>query len=126
MVLTAWTRFYRQLWPIRDDVVIAPFGVVTTDLGTVIDAVNRRFGTTFARFDHTDANVEACFRSIEAQNAQRHGSIVETRVARPSQDRGALRNELMRALERSELAGLRARARDLYDLWVVAAHAQAS
>jgi hypothetical protein len=34
----------------------------------VIDAVNVRYGTAFTRFEHTPANVEACYALIEEKS----------------------------------------------------------
>jgi hypothetical protein len=57
--LRTWIAWYERVWPVRDRVVVAPFGVVIDDMGRVVDAVNDRFGTTFARFEHTDDHVAA-------------------------------------------------------------------
>jgi hypothetical protein len=57
--LRTWIAWYERVWPVRDRIVVAPFGVVTDDMGRIIDAVNAQFGTTFARFEHTDTNVAA-------------------------------------------------------------------
>ncbi|PQJ35077.1 hypothetical protein BSZ35_11145 [Salinibacter sp. 10B] len=57
--LRAWIAFYERIEPVREHVVVAPFEVVIDDFGTVIEALNRQFGTTFARFDHTEENVES-------------------------------------------------------------------
>jgi hypothetical protein len=43
----AYAIYYRTLAPLRDHYVIAPFETVTTDFGRIVEAVNRRFGTTF-------------------------------------------------------------------------------
>jgi len=45
------TAYYRSLLPLREHYVIAPFETVIMDVGRVIDAVNRRFGTTFSEID---------------------------------------------------------------------------
>ena len=50
-LLRAYTAYYRSLLPLREHYVIAPFETVTTDFGRVINAVNRRFGTTFTEVD---------------------------------------------------------------------------
>jgi hypothetical protein len=63
--LKSYARFYTTLRPHRDDFVIATFDEVTRDFGAVIRRVNARFGTTFAVFEHTDANVQRCFDLIE-------------------------------------------------------------
>lgn len=56
--LRAWTAFYERIEFVREQVVVAPFERVIDDFGAVIDVVNERFGTAFARFEHTDATVE--------------------------------------------------------------------
>jgi len=57
--LRTWIAWYERVWPVRDRVVVAPFPVVTEDFGAVIDAVNATFRTDFARFEHSDEQVEA-------------------------------------------------------------------
>jgi hypothetical protein len=63
--LKSYARFYTTLRPYREDFVIATFDEVTGDFGAVIRRVNARFGTTFAAFEHTEANVKRCFDLIE-------------------------------------------------------------
>jgi hypothetical protein len=50
-LLRAYAVYYRTLRPLREHYVIAPFETVTTDFGRIIDAVNRRFGTSFDTID---------------------------------------------------------------------------
>jgi hypothetical protein len=57
--LRTWIAWYERVWPVRDQIVVAPFEVVTEDFGAVIDAVNDKFRTDFARFEHADEQVEA-------------------------------------------------------------------
>jgi len=63
--LRAWIRFYTSIRPRRDGFVVAPFDQVVDNYGSVIRAVNERFGTSFQTFDHTPENVELCFSIIE-------------------------------------------------------------
>jgi hypothetical protein len=63
--LTSYVRFYRRLAPYRDRLVVATFAEVTSDFGAVIGRVNAKFGTSFAAFEHTEANVSRCFQLIE-------------------------------------------------------------
>ncbi len=46
-LLRAYFLYYRFLAPMREHYVVAPFETVTTDFGRIVDAVNRRFGTSF-------------------------------------------------------------------------------
>ena len=64
-VLTAYTRFYTGIEPVRDRIVVGRFDSVVHDLGSVIRAVNERFGTSFDEFVHTEENVRRCYEIIE-------------------------------------------------------------
>ena len=69
-VLAAWTRFYARLVPYRDRLVVGEFGRVTSDLGSLIEEMNARFGTAFTPFVHTPENVERVFAFIEERAAR--------------------------------------------------------
>src|SRR5207249_3563902 len=79
--LGAWVKFYETVVPVRDRVVTADFVEVTTDFGEVIRSVNRRFGTDFGEFDHTQENVDRVFELIEKRNVERYGAVTETPAA---------------------------------------------
>jgi hypothetical protein len=64
-VLAAYTRFYDGIQPVRDDVVIGKFDSIVHDFGSVISAINLRFGTSFEAFIHTEENVKRCYEIIE-------------------------------------------------------------
>lgn len=118
--LANWVRFYERVLPYRDRVVVGEFGLVTSDFGAVIAEINRRFGTTFHRFEHTKANVTACFDLIEEWNRQRFGTIVESHVARPSAQRDQLKRALREGVDDPSLSVLRGRARRVYGTLVPA------
>jgi hypothetical protein len=63
--LTAYTRFYAKIRPMRSRFVIGRFDEVTKDLGRVIRRVNERFGTRFDEFEHNERNVGRCYEIIE-------------------------------------------------------------
>jgi hypothetical protein len=112
--LANWIRFYEHVLPCRDRVIIAGFDQVTSDFGGVIRAVNQRFDTGFAEFEHTDVNVERCFDLIERRNRERYGVISEPTVARPSAQRDALKDAVRQQYEADRLVRLRARADAVY------------
>ncbi|HUZ84564.1 MAG TPA: hypothetical protein VMU66_07710 [Gaiellales bacterium] len=68
--LEAYARFHSRVLEHRDRIEVARFEDVTTDLGTVIDSVNERFGTHFDRFDHTPENVARCYALIEERSVR--------------------------------------------------------
>ncbi len=63
--LKSYVRFYERLVPYRDAFEVASFEEVTSDLGTVIERLNRRFGTTFRAFRHDPARVREVFELID-------------------------------------------------------------
>lgn len=123
--LRGYLRFYEPLLPHRAGFVVGTFEQVTEDLGSVIDRVNERFGTSFARFEHTEESVRRVFEAIEADYRKRlpEGEALEREVARPSAWRRE-RKEALRAAYRSPAtARLRARARRVHEAFADAAGA---
>ncbi len=63
--LVAYSRFYERLLPYRHSFVIGEFEQVTHDFGLLIRQLNARFGTSFAEFVHSEANVRECLELIK-------------------------------------------------------------
>ena len=84
-----YLRFYEGVREVLDGCVVAEFGDVVGDFGRVTERTNRRYGTSFTPFEHTEENVTRCFARIEAQNRARAGGnlLAESAVARPSEER---------------------------------------
>ncbi|MDE2597570.1 MAG: hypothetical protein KGL44_11900 [Sphingomonadales bacterium] len=70
--LKRWIRFYTAIAGMRDKVVIAEFSRVIADFGTVIDEVNAKFGTAYARFEATPENIKAVYDEIDLINERSH------------------------------------------------------
>jgi hypothetical protein len=83
-----WTHHHRGLLPVHDRFVIGTFDQVTTDFGAVTARINERFGTSFARFQPTEADTEAVFAAIDENHRVLHGGT-ENVVPRPSAARKA-------------------------------------
>ena len=97
--LFEYSRFYRELSPHIDGVVVADFSLVTSDFGAVVDRVNEKFSRTFHRFVHSPENVNRCFDGMEHRMRAR-GKFDENRVGRPSEAR-----EQKKVKVREELQG---------------------
>jgi hypothetical protein len=113
--LRDYVRFYRRILPYRDRFVVATFEQVSTDFGEVIRRLNERFGSSFQEFQHTEANVALCFKIIEEYDLRTTGEVVEKTVARPSQQRKRMKDELRSAFRSPKLARSRADAYELYE-----------
>jgi hypothetical protein len=73
--LFAYSRFYERLMPYRSSFVIGEFRQVTDEFGAVIRQLNERFGTDFAEFAHTDANVRECFELSDLRETMAPGLL---------------------------------------------------
>jgi hypothetical protein len=139
--LVAYRKFYSTLLPYRSSFVIGEFNQVTRDFGSVIRRVNERFGTSYAEFQHTDANMRECLELITwrptLSNAllgfesgvvtRKELRVEEGNIARlpvpaisrdawiPSADRDRSKDALRREWMREGLANLRSSATLAYE-----------
>ncbi|MGH2682389.1 MAG: hypothetical protein ACRDIX_04060 [Actinomycetota bacterium] len=118
--LAGYERFYRPLLPMRERFAAATFDDVVQDFGTVIDRVNERYGTSFARFHHTEESAASILAEIEADYLTRDapGEHFERIVPRPSERRRRLKEELRERYRHPALAEARAWAESLYERFV--------
>jgi hypothetical protein len=146
--LAAYARFHARLAPYRNHLEVGEFTQVTSDFGDVIRGLNRRFGTSFAAFDHTDENARKAFELIkerptlstavlgfesgvvsveEVRRSLRAGRPRETRddLWIPSSRRDRDKQALRSLWNERSMAGLRRRAEDAYRVFVPEAPAGA-
>lgn len=117
--LLEYLDFYRTTWPVRDHFVVGLFDQVTKDFGAVVDAVNDRFGTSFARYEPTPENEAKAFALVEEMNRlESGGEVVETHVGRPSAERARRKEELRGLLDRPRTAAALREAETLYQRYV--------
>jgi hypothetical protein len=103
-LLRGYLRFYEPLLPHRDGFVVGTFAEVTGGrMDVVTRRINRRFGTTFAEFEATEANVAECLRQIDRHWRERRGGgeRLERIVPRPSELREGMKGELHRRFRES-------------------------
>lgn len=117
-----YIHHHRRVLPLVDDLVIGTFEQITTDFGMVVDALNARFGTRFARFEQKPENVDRVFARIDAHYEELYGDRASERVVpRPSPARKAEKRWLTEQLTAPHHADLLTQARDVYE--ALAAHA---
>jgi hypothetical protein len=120
-----YVEFYRTAWAARDGFVVGLFDVVVSDFGTVIDEVNDRCGTRFARYDPTPENEAAAFALVEEMNRlESGGEVVETHVGRPSAERRDRKRELEAVLREPRTMALLRQAEALHADYVQLARSQ--
>jgi hypothetical protein len=96
--LEAYLRFYAQVTLVMDDVVVADFATTTGDFGAVVREVNRRFGTTYQPYEHTEANEAWCREFVTEADRVDQGRVHSSTVALPNAERaegrGAVRAQV--------------------------------
>lgn len=100
LALRRYVRFHRRLAPFWRGYVVATFDQVTSDYSQVIERLNRRCNIQFVLFDHTPQNCETVFGIVEEMERDAcNGMLYETRVARPSAVREAIKEGLAAGFE---------------------------
>jgi hypothetical protein len=111
-----YVDFYRTAWRSREAFVVGVFDTVVADFGSVIETVNRRFGTNFVRYEPTAENEAAVLSLVEEMNRlECRGEVVETHVARPSAARAQRKAELESLLNAPRTLRRLAAADELYE-----------
>ena len=114
--LRGYVRFYEPLLRIRGAFVVGSFDEVVRDFGSVIDRINEHFGTSFGRFEHTEANLARLSGEIERdyRSRARTDDELERTIPRPSALREGLKERLREQYLRAP-AELRSRADAAFD-----------
>lgn len=112
--LEVYAEFYSDIHYARNRFLVATFDDVTRDLAAVTERVNRRFGTNFGLFRHSEENLKEVFDRIERINTIVDGGS-EAAVARPSAAKDRAKTAL--SFDSGRHARLLARAEDLYNAY---------
>jgi hypothetical protein len=137
--LVSYARFYACLLPYREHFVVGDFTEVTGDFGAVVRRLNARFGTSFAEFEPTEENVRTVFDLIKQRPTLsktllgfESGTVTLDELRReqeitgrqamhdaeeawvPSADREQAKDALREQWARSDYAGARERAENVY------------
>ncbi len=81
--LTRYIKYYTNLMPYKDSLVVAEFSLVISDMEKVINSVNAKYGVSFEACPHTNELVAKIYNEIESINSRLDGGK-STHVARPN------------------------------------------
>lgn len=112
VVYRSYISFYERLLDVRDQVLVCRFEDVIADPGGVVEALNRRYGTTF-RSEPVTAEVDAWFKQRVAVVGERFG-FGGVAVGVPTEEKERLKATARERLARHPLLG---RAEAVYRLW---------
>lgn len=114
--LRQYVHMYETLLPVRDEVVIGHFEIVTSHFGSLIEELNSRFGTDFNRYAKSAESEVAVLGIVEEMERHRAGGkLSEATVGRPSQERIRAAGMTARVVEQEK--ALLADARTIYSAW---------
>lgn len=123
--LIEYLDFYSTTWPVRDGFIVGLFDTVVSDFGSIIEAVNNRYGTAFQPYAATEENQARAFARVEEMNRlECRGEVVETHVGRPSASRDRSKERLRALLEQPRTAARLRRADAVYEQYAALAVAQ--
>ena len=90
--LEDYTRFYSDLYKLRDSFVVANFDDVTEHFGKIIERVNKRFSTKYNLFpDHDEQAKAAVFDEIDRRNRSLDNGKV-THLYRPDKNKDNMKD----------------------------------
>ncbi|MFT5496305.1 MAG: hypothetical protein ACI9TH_001703 [Kiritimatiellia bacterium] len=112
--LRDYIRFYRAILPYEAHFITALFDDVIRDFGQTIRHVNQHFNTTFADFDHTEANEEKVLDVLHKEGRRAEGDKFDRRVAMPNAARKQEQTHLKAMLKQPEYQPLLEEAQALY------------
>lgn len=107
--LVDYSTFYEPLWPLREEFLTVHFKDVVGDFGAVTERINRRFGTSFEPFEHTEENVNACLARMKEQESSNWDRNV------PQDARKREKQEIIAELQSAAYAPLRDACYAWYD-----------
>jgi len=100
--LEDYFRFYSDLYPLRENFVIADFDRATKHFGDIVKQVNQKFSSDFNLYPELDDEMDSAVMSeIDIRNKQQDKGKV-THLYRPDKDKEALK-KLVNIDESSEL-----------------------
>lgn len=109
-----YVDFYWRSLPYSDKFVVASFEAVTSDFGIVIEQLNKRFGTDFDQFNHSNVNERKILdriAEIDAGLGDGDPGNFSVPTAEKERRKGALRRRLVASVGGS----LRERSEGIYE-----------
>ena len=118
-VLRWYIEFYQSVYPYMNRLVLADFNEVISDFGQVMIKINKHYSTSFIPFEHSEENVQTCFRIIEDLDRQdtKQENVTEKTVSRPSKIRNRLKIDVKKRLQ-TNYSQILHEAQKIYQLYL--------
>lgn len=111
-----YTHYYSTVLPYNESFMVATFEQTTTDFGSVIDRLNRRYGTDYALFDHNQENVKRIFHTIVRDDSRVESDQV-LKYSAPSVEKEQAKKRVKQSLTGKNMQPLLEKAESLYSIF---------
>ncbi len=101
LAVQSYINFYERIWPVRRAITIADFKQATQHPHKVVEAVNRRYGTSFKMPPLESSTRETIFEGL--REAQKKLDLPETLVAVPTPMKAQVKQAILPALQKHPL-----------------------
>jgi hypothetical protein len=98
--LNCYTRFYKSVYPYRNDYITATFEEIISDFSSIICRVNSKFNTKFVESTPKDSDLEKIFRKIDSIESR--DGIGMLGASRPSSSKNTLKKQLLEEINSFE------------------------
>jgi hypothetical protein len=99
----------------RDQYVVGAFETVLNHYASVIESLNKKFGTNFQVYEKTEENEEQVKKIVQTQDELIGAKDYAQRVAYPTEERKRKAAELVSLLNKSEYSTLLGKCREVYN-----------
>lgn len=99
VVIRSYIDFYKSIWHIRNDFVVAEFNKIIDNPAEVINAVNKRFGTNFEMGEMSSNLEKEIF--LHLKKVKQKMKLSDTLVAIPTEAKEKIKQEIIFELEQN-------------------------
>lgn len=60
-----YVHYYEEVLKVKDKILLVSFSEATTDFGSVVDKINRKYDKNFDHFEHSKASIDKIFNTSQ-------------------------------------------------------------
>jgi len=114
--LKMYIWYHKSILDIKDKCVVADFYDVTENFSNIIDMVNTKYNKNFLNFTHDKCSENNIFKLVEEmERMDSGGELRESHVARPSESRNSIKQEIVHQLQLPANSKLLSECNSLYE-----------
>ncbi|SNS55797.1 hypothetical protein SAMN05421640_0654 [Ekhidna lutea] len=112
-MLKVYIFYYSKVIELKNNVIIADFDQVINNYSSILEQVNRKFGTNFSMFEATPENLKKIKETIsQLDDVTRDPTKFSSRVALPNDERKGYKEQILKEINSN--SALLKKAKDIY------------